>query len=50
MKHLKLKSKPRPIRAHTGPKVAPIQDPCPGLEGKELCKCEKKAYKGGVVY
>ena len=50
MKHLKLKSKPRPIRAYAGPKAAPIQDPCPGLEGKELCKCEKKAYKGGVVY
>ena len=50
IKHLKLKSKPRPIRAHTNPKAAPIQDPCPNLEGKELTKCEKKAYKGGVVY
>jgi hypothetical protein len=48
MKHVKLKSKPRPIFADT--KVDRIQNPCSGLEGKALCKCEKKAYKGGVVY
>ena len=50
MKHLKPNTKPRPIRAHAGAKGLPIQDPCPNLEGKDLCKCEKKAYKGGVVY
>ena len=50
MKHLKLKTKPKPIRAHTGDKGTAIQNPCPDLEGKALCKCEKKAYKGGVVY
>lgn len=50
MKHLKPKSKPRPIRAQIDPKGAPIRNPCEGLEGKELCKCQKTAYKGGVVY
>jgi len=50
MNHLKPNSKPRPLRADTGAKGGSIQDPCPRLEGKELCKCEKKAYKGGVVY
>lgn len=50
MKHLTPKTKPRPIRAQIAPKGAEIQNPCPDLEGKELCKCEKKAYKGGVVY
>lgn len=50
MKHLKPRTKPRPIRAQIDQKGAPIRNPCEGLEGKELCKCEKKAYKGGVVY
>ncbi|NUM53731.1 MAG: hypothetical protein HUU46_08815 [Candidatus Hydrogenedentes bacterium] len=50
MKHVKPGTKPRPIRAHADAKGAPIRNPCEGLEGKELCKCEKKAYKGGVVY
>lgn len=48
MKHLKPKSKPKMILAYT--KGGAIQNPCPNLEGKDLCKCEKKAYKGGVVY
>lgn len=48
MKHVKPKSRPRPMLADS--KADRIQDPCGGLEGKALCKCEKKAYKGGVVY
>ena len=50
MKHLKLKTIQKPIQANAGSKGATIQNPCPDLEGKQLCKCEKKAYKGGVVY
>lgn len=50
MKHLKASSKSRPIRAQFSPKGAPIRNPCEGLEGKDLCKCQKTAYKGGVVY
>lgn len=50
VKHLTPKSKPRPIRADSEVKGSPIRNPCEGLEGKDLCKCEKKAYKGGVVY
>ncbi len=50
MKHLSLKSKPKLLPAWADSKGSPIRNPCEGLEGKELCKCEKKAYKGGVVY
>jgi hypothetical protein len=48
MRHLKAKSKKKPAMASQ--KVEPIRDPCEGLTGKDRCKCEKKAYKGGVVY
>ena len=50
VKHLKQKSKPKMLPAYANAKGGSIQNPCPDLEGKDLCKCEKKAYKGGVVY
>lgn len=50
MKHLKTNTRPKPLRAEIDPKGSPIRNPCEGLTGKGLCKCEKKAYKGGVVY
>jgi hypothetical protein len=50
VKHLKPTSNAKRVPMRADAKIELIMDPCPGLTGKQLKKCEYKAYKGGVVY
>jgi len=49
-KHLKLASIPRRCPIPAAENGVKFVNPCEGLTGIELKKCEYKAYKGGVVY
>lgn len=50
VKHIKPASNVKRVPIRADAKVDGIMDPCPDLTGKELKKCQYKAYKGGVVY